>query len=392
MTIQKIHKTYILSFLFALHVAIAAYVNSSFLSGIISEKYVGLVFSVGSIISLIFLSQSSSVLKSFGNRKLAIFFMLMNIIGIMGLIFSKSTYLTLLSFVIFNVTNILFFFCIDIFVEHFSDKNTIGKARGLYLTIYNIGWMTSPFITGFLTTLGHLYTPVYIMSLAIAILVMIGFIIWIPKYQDAKYNKVPFVQAYKFIREKHHIASINIINFILQFFYVWMVIYTPIYLIDHMGFTWKSLSIIFTIMLTPFVVMPISISKAISKYKLHKRNLIILGAIIMSLATISISFITIDSIVAWTIILFATRLGAATVESVSEIYFFTHVKEEDAHLLSIFRDMAPLSYLVAPLLGTAVLSLLPFKYLFVVLGIIVLCILYYVPRLIHSPNELHISN
>lgn len=392
MTLQKIHKTYILSFLFALHVAITAYINSSFLTSIISEKYVGLIFSIGSIISLIFLSQSSGILKSFGNRKLALFFIIMNVLGISGMILSDNQILTGLSFVVFNVTNILFFFCIDIFVEHFSDRNTIGRARGLYLTIYNIGWMTSPFITGFLTTLGYGYIPVYIMSLIIAIIVIIGFILWIPSFRDASYTKVPFIQAYKFLKEKHHLASINIINFILQFFYALMVIYTPIYLIEHIGMTWESLSIIFTIMLLPFVIMPISISRAISRYQLHKRKLITIGAIIMGISTILVAFNHTNSIIVWAILLCMTRIGASLVESVSEIYFFTHVKEEDAHLLSLFRDMSPLSYLVAPLLGTAVLSLLPFNYLFIILGIIVLSILYYVPRLKHSPDELHLSN
>lgn len=392
MTIQKIHKTYILSFLFALHVAIAAYINSSFLTQIVSENYVGLIFSIGSIISLVFLSQSSSVLKSFGNRKLALSFITMNILGISGMILSQNPILTGISFVIFNVTNILFFFCIDIFVEHFSDRNTIGKARGVYLTIYNIGWMTSPFITGFLTTLGYGYIPVYMMSLIIALVVMTGFIFWIPSFTDASYAKVPFIQAYKFLRAKHHLGAINIINFILQFFYVWMVIYTPIYLTEHIGFTWNSLSIIFTVMLIPFVVMPISISRAITKFNLHKTKLIIIGTLIMSTATILVAFNHTNNIVLWAVLLCMTRIGASTVEAVSEIYFFTHVKEEDAHLLSLFRDMAPLSYLVAPLLGTAVLSLLPFNYLFIALGIIVLCILYYVPRLKHSPDELHLSN
>ncbi|MFA7191951.1 MAG: MFS transporter [Candidatus Paceibacterota bacterium] len=392
MTIQKIHKTYILSFLFALHVAIAAYINSSFLTQIVSEKYVGLIFSIGSIISLVFLSQSSSILKSFGNRKLALSFISMNILGVLGMILSNHPILTGISFVVFNVTNILFFFCIDIFVEHFSERSTIGKARGVYLTVYNIGWMTSPFITGFLTTLGYGYTPVYMMSLLIALIVMIGFIFWIPSFTDASYAKVPFTQAYKFLREKHHLGAINIINFILQFFYVWMVIYTPIYLIEHIGFTWKSLSVIFTVMLIPFVVMPISISRAITRFNLHKTKLIIIGTLIMSSATVLIAFNHTNSIVLWAVLLCMTRIGASTVEAVSEIYFFTHVKEEDAHLLSLFRDMAPLSYLVAPLLGTAVLSLLPFNYLFIALGIIVLSILYYVPRLKHSSDELHLSN
>ncbi len=392
MVIKKIHKTYILSFLFALHVAIAAYVNSTFLTEIISAKYVGLIFTASSVLALVFLSQSSQVLKSLGNRKLILLFLIMNILGISGMIYGINPYLIGASFIIFNVTNTLFFFCIDIFVEHFSNRDALMKTRGIYLTMYNIGWLASPFITGFLTLQGNGYNAVYEVSLALAIITMVGLMIWIPSFDDATYNKVPFMQAYKFLRTKHHLASINIINFILHFFYVWMVIYTPIYLIEHIGFTWKSLSIIFTIMLAPFVIMPITLGYLVEKYKLHKTKLIRLGILIMSIGAMSISFIKIDSVILWAMILFITRVGAATVEAVSELYFFTHVKEEDAHLLSLFRDMSPLAYLIAPLLGTAVLTLLPFKYLFIVLGLLILSALYYIPKLRHSQDELHLSN
>lgn len=392
MKLKRIYKIYILSFLFSLHVAIAAYINSTFLTSIISEKYVGLIFTVSSIFSLLFLSQSSSVLKSFGNRRLTILFILMNILGISGMVFSHNPYLIGASFVIFNITNILFFFCIDIFVEHFGDKKILGKTHGVYLTIYNVGWMISPFITGYLTASGNGYNLVYTMSLFVAIATMIGFIIWVPSFKDATYNKVPFMKAYKFLKEKHHLSAINIINFILQFFFVWMVIYVPIYLIEHMGFKWQDLSIMFTMMLLPFVIMPLSLGFIIDKYKIHKRMLLVVGTIIMSASTAIIAFMDTHSVVLWALVLCLTRLGAATIETVSEIYFFTHVREEDAHLLSLFRDMSPLSYLVAPLLGTAVLTLLPFKYLFIILGIIVLSIFYYIPRLKHSSHELHLSN
>ena len=51
-----------------------------------------------------------------------------------------------------------------------------------------------------------------------------------------------------------------------------------------------------------------------------------------------------------------TRVGASMVETISEMYFFTHVREEDAHLLSIYRDMSPLSSFIAPLLGNCCIT------------------------------------
>jgi MFS family permease len=86
----------------------------------------------------------------------------------------------------------------------------------------------------------------------------------------------------------------------------------------------------------------------------------------------------------WAFILFMTRLGAVTLETVSEVYFFTHVREEEAFILSIFRDMTPLAYIIAPLLGTLFLSFFPFKYLFLALGILMLTAFYYIKLLKHT--------
>jgi uncharacterized membrane protein len=72
------------------------------------------------------------------------------------------------------------------------------------------------------------------------------------------------------------------------------------------------------------------------------------------------------------------------IETTSEIYFFTHIREEDAYLLGVFRDMAPVAYIIAPLIGSLVFIFLPFKYLFIILAAIVLAGLYYVTRLKHA--------
>ncbi len=137
-------------------------------------------------------------------------------------------------------------------------------------------------------------------------------------------------------------------------------------------------------MLAPFVLLGIPLGRLIDRYNVSKRLLLAIGIMIMGISTIMITFINTNVVLTWAIALFATRVGAATVEAVSEIYFFTHVAEEDAYLLSFFRDMHPLSYIIAPLLGTIFLSVFEFKYLFLALGIFVFSGLYYINRLKHK--------
>jgi MFS family permease len=185
--------------------------------------------------------------------------------------------------------------------------------------------------------------------------------------------------------------AITIINFILQFFYAWMVVYTPIYLHQHIGLGWQQTGIIFTIMLSPFVLFELPIGILIDKYHIKKRTLLYLGVIIMGLSTLIIPFIITQSILIWGIIFFATRTGASLIEATSEIYFFTHITEEDTHLLGVYRDMTHVAYIIAPLIATLIFIFLPFKYLFLILGILIFSGFYYIPKLKH--NHVHtISN
>src|SRR5574343_531078 len=105
--------------------------------------------------------------------------------------------------------------------------------------------------------------------------------------------------------------AVNIINFILQFFYAWMVVYTPIYLYEHMRFTWDSIGVIFTIMLAPFVIFGLPVGILIDKYHVKKRTLLYIGFVIISLATFMISFIESKDIALWALVLFLTRTGAS---------------------------------------------------------------------------------
>jgi MFS family permease len=384
MKLTKINRMYVLSFLFTLHIALSAYVNSTFLSGIVTEKFVGILYTLSSLATLILLSKSSNILKYFGNKKLTLLLLLANMLSLFAMIISKNPYVISAAFVVFVSTNTQILFCIDIFIEHFGNKKTIGKNRGLYLTIINLAWMLSPLLTSFLITREGGYKTIYILAFITTIIMTLGLLFSVQKFKDKSYKKTPFLETYQYLKTNHHMLAITIINFILQFFYAWMVVYTPIYLYQHIGLGWGQIGIIFTIMLSPFVIFGIPVGILVDKYHVRKRTLLYIGFVIISISTFLISMITTKSVVLWSLILFVTRFGASIIETTSEIYFFTHVREEEAYLLSVFRDMTPVAYIVAPLLSTVIFIFLPFKFLFIILSIILLSGLYYIPKLMHN--------
>jgi MFS family permease len=250
--------------------------------------------------------------------------------------------------------------------------------------------MASPLLAAFLITKEGGYKTIYTLAFFFVVIMTIGLIFSVKTFEDKIYKKTPFLETYRYLKTNHHMLTITIFNFILQFFYVWMVVYTPIYLYQHIGLGWGQIGIIFTIMLAPFVLFSFPIGVLIDKYHVSKRMLLYIGFIIISVSTLLIAGITTKNILLWGVVLFMTRVGASIIETTSEIYFFTHIKEEETYLLSVFRDMMPVAYIIAPLISTLIFIFLPFKFLFIILSIILLSGLYYIPHLKHNheyPNE-----
>jgi len=266
MKTKKIKRIYILSFIFSLHIALSAYINSIFLTGIISEKYVGVLYTLASVVTLILLSNSANVLKNFGNRRLILTFLTFNMLSLVGLITSKNPYIIGASFIAFTATNTLVLFCIDIFIEHFSDPSKTGKTRGFYLTIINLAWMLSPLIASFMVTKEGGYKAIYLLAFVMVVLMTIGLVFSVKTFKDGTYKRTPFLKTFKYLKTNKHMLAIVIISFLLQFFYAWMVVYTPIYLYEHLGFSWGQIGIVFTVMLAPFVILGLPVGLLIDKY------------------------------------------------------------------------------------------------------------------------------
>ena len=151
-----------------------------------------------------------------------------------------------------------------------------------------------------------------------------------------------------------------------------MVIYTPIYLFEHIGFNWKQIGFIFMIMLIPFVLVDYPLGHLSDK--IGEKKLLLVGFLITILFTCMIPFIKTPEVWIWAIILFGTRLGAATIEIMAESYFFKEISDRNADEISFFRNTYPLSFIIAPLVAIPVLLFVPsFKYIFFVLSAIMLC-------------------
>jgi len=367
---------YLTSFLYSFHYALPLYIQSSFISQFIpTEKAVGLIFSFAAVFTVLYTFLLPRILRRFGNYRSTLAIMLVEIATLLSLaIFSDPSIaplLTIVFFIIFQVTSGAIFLHLDYFVEAFTDNEKTGGMRGIFMTVLNVAIATAPFVAGLMLT-DHDFWKIWV---AAAVVMAFGFFViakYFKNYEDPHYVVHPFRATLKIVRSSHSLHSIIFMHFLLSFFYVWMVIYTPIYLNTHMGIAMKDiLGIIIPIALIPFVLFEVYFGK-LADTKYGEKEILTIGFIVMGLSTASISWVTTSSVIFWAGLLFITRTGASAVEAMTESYFYKKVGPEDAHLITFMRTTRATSYIIAPIIGSIILLFLDIRYLFVILGIFML--------------------
>ena len=361
---------YFISFIFSIQYALVVYINSSFLELSAGEKIVSLIFTIASLLSILILLEMPRVLNRFGNYKTTIFFVLLNALALILLGTGKSSYIIFTFFVIYTVTNYCLILTRDVFIENYTLEGKVGRTRGLFLTIINLALVLAPSIAVFIITKTS-YVGVYIVAGLFTLSSLFFIIPPLKNFKDPTYKRISVRETLKKISGDINLKRIYFTEFLLCFFYAWMIIYSPIYLHQYMNFSWESIGIIFTIMLIPFVLVDYPLGRLSDK--IGERKILAFGFFVVSFSTIIIFFIKTQNIFVWALVLFITRIGAAIIEVMDESYFFKKIHSSDAGLISFFRNMYPLAFVVAPLLAIPVLLCVPhFKYLFLILGAIML--------------------
>lgn len=370
---------YLLGFLFSIPLALTSYINSTFLEGYISENYVGFVYIIASLITIWSLSKAPELLTKIGNRKASMWFSIASFFSLLLMAFGEKDFLVIPAFIIYFIFSNILIASLDIFIEESSKRSSIGKLRGLYLMIINLAWVIAQTISGSIINRSS-FKGIYLFSAIFMLLVSILFALYLRDFKDPQYIKMSIIKIFRRFIKRKALARIYFINLILKVFFAWMVIYTPIYLYEHLGFSWGKIGIIFTIMLLPFVILDYPLGRISDK--IGEKKLLIAGFIVSAFFTLLIPFITEPKVWIWGLILFGTRVGAATIEVMSETYFFKKVKAEEAEEINFFRNTYPLSYVIAPIFAIPILFLVPsFQYLFYVLGAIMLIGLFITLRL-----------
>ena len=368
---QKFHYLYLAIFIFAVSDAIFAYAQSTFLNQYFSLQLVGLIFFSAYFLTFIVINRFPNLIARYSNLKTAFASIFLRIICLLVFIYSPNGYWLGATFILFIVSLILTFINLDIFLEAFTKNATTGKVRGIYFTIYNLGWLVSPFLAGEILNylnFQYLFLISLILNLPLALILYLKFRNAENHYAHQTFN---ISKTLAKILIQPDLRKIFTLSFLLQFFYAVEVVYIPIYLIQNIGLNWEQIGIIFTIMLIPFVLIQYPAGYLADKY-FGEKEMLFIGLVLMGVTAIIMGFINTPDLLVWSLVLFISRIGASLFEIMRETYFFKKVDVDNIDIINAFRSTIPLAYLVAPALAITIIYYSQINYLFVAMGIILL--------------------
>jgi MFS family permease len=361
---------YIATLLLIFHAFLVAYINSSFLRQFVDPTAVGTIYTVGSALSVLIFLFISRVLHTVGNFKLTFGLLLLNFVAISGMAFAESLRVAIPLFLLHLITLPMIFFNIDVFMEEQigSSEESTGSKRGLLLTLASVIGAIAPLVSGILVndSTGS-FTYAYLMSAATVIPIMGILIIFFKDFSDPEYNEIDLFAAIAHFWKQRNIRFVFLAHFIQQMFFMFMVVYVPLYLTGTIGLSWAEFGLVMFFAQLAYVFLEYPIGVIADKY-IGEKEMMGFGFLVIAIASSWIAFATESSVLVWAVILFTTRVGASFVEVTTESYFFKQTKSTDAQIISFFRITRPLSYVVGAMIASLTLLYLPFNLLFVVLA------------------------
>ncbi len=372
--------------LLSFHFYFIYYVNSTYVAAYVGEKFVSLIFGLGALFNIILFLLAPKILRKFGIIKMTLTIALIEILAVLVMAFPMYPAIAILAFLLHMMVAAVLIYCMDMLLEHYSEVEDMGSIRGMFLTMWNIPVIITPFIAGIIlgndtisfnalgeSAVGILHNAGFWKIYLIGAIFLIPFAIILKvnfsKFKDPIYPKMNVRQTLRSFYDNHNIFDIFADRLLLNLYFAWSVVYLPIYLHHYVGFAWSEIGIILSISCLPYVLFQRLIGKI--QDRLHdEKKILIWGFFLLALSTFILPFLNVQNIYLWIVLLFMAHIGGAFVEVSSESYFFKHVSPTDSTFISLFRMTRTLPYIIMPPIIAISLAFLPFGHMFFILSII----------------------
>jgi len=337
----------------------------------VGPEGVGALFSIGSALAVIAFLFFAHALRAVGNVTLTLTLAVLDILSLLVIGWTDSSATAIVAFVVFLTVNPLLYLNIDIFSETIigKDESSTGSKRGLTLTLMSISAIAAPIMMALIIDGRTDLSPLYFSSAAFFVLFIVFILFQLRDFKDPKYEELKVKTTIRELWLTNDVRNVLLSHFTLQIFFTWAAIYFPLYLATEIGMSWSSIGYIMAVAMLAYVLLEWPIGIIADKW-IGEKEIMAVGFLVLAVSSASISFMAGATIAGWMLLMFITRCGAAMVESTTESYFFKHTEGDDAHAISLFRLLRPLSTIIGALLGSAALLYLPFNLIFVVLGLL----------------------
>jgi hypothetical protein len=266
---RKLIPIYAAILLLVFHAFLIAYINSSFLEQFIDAASVGTIYTVGSALSVLIFLFVSRVLRQLGNFKLTIGLLVTNFVAVLGMSQATTLEFAIPLFIIHLITVPLIIFNLDVFMEERigNDESGTGTSRGLLLTLASLVGALSPLISGQLITQGsNDFSTAYFVSALTLIPIILILLLFFRTFSDPQYNTIDLFSAIRTFWININIRSVFIAHFLLQMFFMMMVVYTPLYLTGTIGLTWAEFGIVMFFAQLAYVILEYPIGIIADRY------------------------------------------------------------------------------------------------------------------------------
>lgn len=365
---SKLRLVGLIAFLFGFADAFLIYVVSSYFKEAFHTENVSAFYFIVFSVVLLALFHLHTAIRRLGKSLLLFLLLVSTIMTNAILILLEPSWITVLVLMIHMILANLIWVDLDIVLESFSEDRRSGRIRGFHLMIINTGWLLAPFIS--VTLLEWFgYQSIFFVGLLLYSVILIIALLSLRNVNHKFKEKITPRQILHKVRRKSDILRIYHISFAIEFFYAIMIVYAPLYLLK-LGFDWRDIGIIFTVMLVPFVLIQYPLGLLADK-RFGEKEMLILFLLIMGISTVFLPVISSRNVWVWAAAFFVTRVGAAGIDVLRDSYFYKRIGPGDVDIIAFFRTARPAANIFAALVVGLSLFFFSLQSVFFVIALVV---------------------
>lgn len=350
------------------HFYLIVYIITPYLATMITAESAALSVALGAIITLSVFPYLPRMVVRHGPQRMATVFAALECIALLLLAAHPPALVAVVLIAIACGLPPFILYQLDLLLEAcVEDEGTTGRVRTSFITSGNVALIFTPLLLVLLLGDTDHYALVF-MAAAISIIpfILLMFARSLPQIQPPTLRSIR-TTGVALLSDKDE-RAVALSNLLLQIFYRIVSLYAPLYLHTTLGIPWSSLGWMLAVAFIPLALFEYP-AGMLADTKFGDRGLLAVGYVIagISLACLALVHAGTSNVVLL-LVLIGIYTGAAFIESMTESHFFRRVSAADAEAVSIFRMMRPLGALVAPIIGTLLLSAATYGDVFVISG------------------------